>query len=103
MEKGATPAQIKKAYRKLALKLHPDKNPYPKATDAFKKVSAAFATLSDEDKRRTYDHVGHSENFEQEYEQRQNRNRHYEEEIDPFDLFEAFFSGGNIHRGQRRA
>lgn len=39
----------------LALKLHPDKNRAPKATDAFKKLSQAFACLSDADKRSKYD------------------------------------------------
>lgn len=57
--KNADEGEIKKAYRKLALKLHPDKNPHPKATDAFKKVSASFVCLSDKEKRNVYDQVGH--------------------------------------------
>lgn len=40
------------------MKVHPDKNSAPKATDAFKKVNAAMACLTDADKRRVYDQVG---------------------------------------------
>ena len=53
--KDANEDQIKKAYRKLALKFHPDKNSAPQSTEAFKKISQAFACLSNADKKRMYD------------------------------------------------
>ena len=58
IKKSASEDEIKKAYRKHSLKLHPDKNQAPKATEAFKKVSAAYACLSDQQKRRIYDQTG---------------------------------------------
>lgn len=58
ISRSATPADIKKAYRSLALKLHPDKNQAPSASEAFKKINKAFACLSDEIKRKTYDQTG---------------------------------------------
>ncbi|MCB9781041.1 MAG: molecular chaperone DnaJ [Alphaproteobacteria bacterium] len=52
---------IKKAYRKLALQYHPDRNPDdPKAEASFKEVSEAYAVLSDTEKRATYDRFGHA-------------------------------------------
>jgi len=52
---------IKRAYRKLAVELHPDRNPDdPKAEERFKQASQAYAVLSDPERRKRYDRLGHS-------------------------------------------
>ncbi len=67
--KGADADTIKKAYRKLALKHHPDKNPDDKqAEEKFKEITEAYAVLSDTEKRRKYDQFGDS-GFHQRYSQ----------------------------------
>uniref|UniRef100_A0A8V0Y340 DnaJ heat shock protein family (Hsp40) member C5 gamma n=1 Tax=Gallus gallus TaxID=9031 RepID=A0A8V0Y340_CHICK len=59
LEKGSSPEEIKRAYRKLALRYHPDKNPDdPAAAERFKEINSAHATLSDADRRRLYDQYG---------------------------------------------
>lgn len=57
----ASDAEIKSAYRKLALKFHPDRNPGDQAAeDSFKEAAEAYAVLSDEEKRHRYDTLGHA-------------------------------------------
>merc|ERR1712224_753339 len=60
VEKTATADEIKKSYRKLAIRWHPDKNPNNKeeAEEKFKEISAAYSILSDENKRSQYDKYG---------------------------------------------
>ena len=59
VDKKASAAEIKKAYRKLAIKYHPDKNPGSKeAEEKFKEAAEAYSVLSDEQKRQQYDQFG---------------------------------------------
>lgn len=58
IEKGASDEDIKKAYRKQALKFHPDKNKSPQAEEKFKEIAEAYEVLSDPKKREIYDQFG---------------------------------------------
>jgi molecular chaperone DnaJ len=61
VDRGAAADEIKKAYRKLAIKFHPDKNPEdPTAEDKFKEAAEAYSILSDDNKRARYDQYGHA-------------------------------------------
>lgn len=64
VSKTASPDEIKKAYRKLALEFHPDRNKSKEAEAQFKEITKAYEVLSSDDKRKMYDQVGHSA-FEQ--------------------------------------
>jgi curved DNA-binding protein len=67
--KSASPDDIKKAYRKLAMKYHPDRNKSNKeAEEKFKEISEAYAVLSDSEKKKQYDMFG-AEGFQQRYSQ----------------------------------
>jgi len=70
VEKSAGVEDIKKAYRKLAFKYHPDRNPDNKsAEEKFKQISEAYAVLSDPEKRQQYDQFGSADQFRQRYSQ----------------------------------
>ena len=60
VDRNASKAEIKKTYRRLALKYHPDKNPDKGAEEKFKEISEAYAVLYDDEKRRMYDQFGHA-------------------------------------------
>jgi len=61
VNKSASPEELKSAYRKLAVKYHPDKNPGDKsAEDKFKEASEAYGVLSDKSKKENYDNFGHA-------------------------------------------
>lgn len=58
LSRSATDDEVKKAYRKMALKFHPDKNKTPGAEEKFKEVAEAYDVLSDKKKREIYDQYG---------------------------------------------
>ena len=61
LKKGASEDEIKKAFRKMAMKYHPDKNPGDKkAEEEFKEINEAYSVLSDPDKKSKYDRFGHA-------------------------------------------
>lgn len=102
--KDASEQDIKKAYRKMALQLHPDKNQAPGATEAFKAVGKAFSVLSDADSRHKYDQYG-LEGLNPDV----SMSRRRREQADTFDgdefnaeeLFNMFFGGGFPQRNMR--
>eukprot|EP01064_Diplonema_japonicum_P022578 TRINITY_DN3254_c2_g2_i1.p1 TRINITY_DN3254_c2_g2~~TRINITY_DN3254_c2_g2_i1.p1 ORF type:complete len:437 (+),score=121.28 TRINITY_DN3254_c2_g2_i1:49-1311(+) len=58
VQKGASQQEIKKAYKKIAMELHPDRNPDKAAADQFAKINEAYETVSDSEKRQMYDTYG---------------------------------------------
>ena len=94
ISKTATVDEIKKAYRKKALKYHPDKNQGDKhAEEMFKKVSEAYEVLSDENKRRMYDQYG-AEGVKQQFGAGGFQWNNFSHADEFGDIFESFFGGG---------
>jgi curved DNA-binding protein len=97
VNKDASVDDIKKSYRKLALKWHPDKNPDNKAAEEkFKKISEAYAVLSDAEKRKNYDAFGSAEQFRQQYSQED-----IFKDFDLDDILKSFGFGGFRKGGAR--
>lgn len=94
VDKSADDKEIKKAYRRLAMKYHPDKNPDdPSAEEKFKEATMAYEVLSDAQKRATYDRMGHSA-FEQGMNNGGFGNAGGFSADDLNDIFGSFFGGG---------
>ncbi len=91
VSKNATDDEIKKAYRKLAVKYHPDKNPGDKtAEEMFKKVAEAYEVLSDPQRRQNYDQFGFDG---------PQAGGFGGGGFNPFDIFNSFFGGGGGFSG----
>ncbi len=92
VQRGTSDEEIKKAYRKLAVKFHPDKNPGDKtAEEKFKELGEAYEILSDAEKRQAYDRYGHAA-FSQGG--MGSGGGGYGSHVDPFDIFREVFGGG---------
>jgi len=126
VNKNATQAELKKAYRQLALKYHPDRNKAADAATKFKEISEAYEVLSNPEKKQTYDQYGHaafdpSQGFgaggpfgggQQTYRQGpftytyttggQGGGFDFGGFSDPFEIFESFFGGGSPFRQARQ-
>jgi DnaJ family protein A protein 1 len=94
---GASDSDLKKAYRKLALQYHPDKNSSPEAGEKFKEISMAYEVLSNPEKRRIYDQHG-----EQGIKEGGGGGPGFSSPMDIFDMFFGGGFGGGRPRGPRR-
>ncbi|KAF8699160.1 DnaJ protein, partial [Rhizoctonia solani] len=92
VDRGAGDATIKKAYKKLSKKYHPDKNNTPEAKDKFVEISRAYEVLSDSEKRAIYDR--HGEDGLKQHEAGKNA-------PDPFSMFSNFFGGGHHEQSRK--
>lgn len=109
IEKDADDSKIKNAYRRLAVRFHPDKNKMEGNTifnsgakQAFHKISNAYTTLIDKHSRESYDRFGPNEEVLQKEAARRHREQHFPEgeEFDEFEFVFRQFFGGAMPRGQ---
>jgi len=111
INKTATEADIKKAYRKLARKYHPDLNPSNKeAENKFKAINEANEVLSDSAKRKKYDAFGkdwkHADEFKNAQQQQSTRNANQQQDYGAFtgdfsDFFESMYGGSSRNTGRQ--
>jgi molecular chaperone DnaJ len=111
--KDSSEKDIKAAYRKLAMKYHPDRSEEPDAEEKFKELSEAYAVLSDPEKRQKYDQFGHAGINSQYSQEDLFRGVNFEDLLRGFgfggsrggggdSIFDMFFGGGGRSRGPAR-
>ena len=104
VSRSASDREIKRSFRKLALKYHPDKNQAAGAEEKFREIADAYAVLSDPEKRKQYDTYGSEDpsrsnvrSYERGFYRTSDYTRGFEAEISPEDLFNMFFGSGNLY------